>query len=195
MKVEHFQPQSIFNGKINTKKQSLKLCDKKEVKRPDLRIDYTNLFAVCMGRNGLGETHCDTPPKGKGDKELCHIPNPSKGKPKDFSLKLSYTRNFSLASSDINVNKELIEVLNLNEQDLRKRRQGKWRGVARRIIKISGIKEWESGGEKVLPFAQQILDNYKKPNKNGRYFEFYDCIVYQLEKRIRMINNRLSRKG
>ena len=138
MKVEHFKPKSIYNGKINTLSQTKKLCDKTERKREDLRIDYSNLFAVCLGRSkkeeilyGLpsnekkdkGDTHCDTPPNGKDDIELCFIPNPAKGKPKNFNLKLRYTGNLSIVSDDTNIDKELKEVLNLNEQHLRQRRK------------------------------------------------------------------------
>ena len=192
MKVEHFMPKSIFNGKINSQKQALKLCDRKVAQRADLRIEYTNLFAVCQGRSGLGETHCDTPPNGKGDKELCDIPNPSKGRAKKFDLQLRYTANFSIVSDNSNINAELNNILNLNEEELRKRRRGNWKAVTRRITKISGIQNWESvGGQEVLRFANRILEKYKQPNKHNQYFEFYDCIIYQLEKRIRAITAKL----
>ncbi|MFK7980685.1 MAG: hypothetical protein AB8G86_11940 [Saprospiraceae bacterium] len=192
MKVEHFMPKSIFNGKVNSQKQVQKLCDKKVVKRADLRIEYNNLFAVCQGRSGLGETHCDTPPNGKGDKELCDIPNPSEGKAKKFDLQLRYTANFSIVSDNHKVNSELNTILNLNEEDLRKRRKSNWKAVARRITKNSGVQNWEAvGGLEVLQFASQVLEQYRQPTRNNQYFEFYDCIIYQLEKRIRAITAKL----
>ena len=192
MKVEHFLPKSIFNGKVNSQRQALKLCDKKVAPRADLRIEYTNLFAVCQGKSGLGETHCDTPPNGKDDKELCFIPNPSYGKAKKFDLKLRYTRQLYIVSDNEDINSELNSILNLNEDDLRKRRKSNWKAVARRITKISGVHNWEAvGGTEVLQFANQVLEQYKQPSKDNEYFEFYDCIIYQLEKRIRAIAAKL----
>lgn len=192
MKVEHFKPKSIFNGQINSTRQALKLCDKQEIQRVDLRIEYSNLFAVCQGKSGLGETHCDTPPNGKDDKELCFILNPSQGRAKKFDLKLRYTANFSIKSDDENIDSELNNVLNLNEQNLRNRRKSSWKATTERITKISGVKNWESvGGVEILRFANQVLEKYKKTRKNNQYFEFYDCIIYQLEKRIRAIQAKL----
>jgi len=131
MKVEHFYPQSIFNGKVNTLEQTKNLCNDEQIKRDDLRINYFNLLAVCQGKSGEGESHCDTPPYGKGNKELCDIPNPSAGSIKSFDLKIKYTRNFSILSMDSNIDKELNEVLNLNEGDLRRRRKRQWDGIAK----------------------------------------------------------------
>lgn len=192
MKVEHFSPQSIFNGKVNTIEQTKYLCNDELIKREDLRVDYANLLAVCQGKNDEGETHCDTPPNGKGNKELCHIPNPSIGKIKNFDLKIKYTANFSILSMDTNIDKELNEVLNLNETDLRRRRKRIWAGIARKVANRFGRKDWEkSGNQETVEFLQETLGKYKQLKKDGSYFEFYDCIIYQLEKRIKAIQAKL----
>jgi len=190
MKVEHFKPKSIFNGQINTLSQANKLCDKQQLKRADLRIDYHNLFAVCEGKSGDAdsETHCDTPPNGKGDKELCFIPNPSKGRANKFNLKIRYNQRCYIASEDKGIHQELIEVLNLNGQDLQRRRKSAWNGVAQKIAKETGTKDWEQKGKVAIPVIQKVLTQYKNPKKDGTYYEFCDCIVYILEKKIRMLH-------
>jgi len=192
MKVEHFKPKSIFNGQINTPSQTKRLCDKKELKRVDLRIDYHNLFAVCEGKIGdaNSETHCDTPPNGKDDKELCFIPNPSKGRANKFNLKIRYNFKCYISSDDEKINQELIEVLNLNEQVLQRTRKSVWNGVAKEIAKETGSKNWEQKGKVAIPVIQQILTKYKNPKKDGKYYEFRDCIIYRLEWRIRMFNKQ-----
>ena len=53
------------------------------------------------------------------------------------------------------------------------------------------IKLDSTWGQEVLRFTNQILKKYKHPTKNNQYFEFYDCIMYQLEKRIRAITAKL----
>jgi len=193
MKVEHFKPDSIFNGKVNTANQAKKLCDKKELERKDLRIAYHNLFAVCEGRSGSSETHCDTPPNGKGNLELCHIPNPSEGRLKKFNTKISikYTKKCSIFSMDKAIDNELKKVLNLNDQQLEERRKKTWAGVASKIAIDSGINGWQyKKGDEIIPYIQQILDKYKNRRKDGKHFEFYDCIIYQLEERMRRLRNK-----
>lgn len=190
MQVEHFKPKSIFNGQVNTPIQTKKLCIKEELRREDLRIDYHNLFAVCEGRSGEAdsETHCDKSPNGKDDKELCFITNPSYGRAKDFNLKIRYTKRGNIVSDDEDIDQELKEVLNLNEQNLVKRRIYVWNAVARKIAKETGTENWEQQGKSIIPVIQKKLAIYKKPKRDGKYYEFRECIVYLLEWKIRILN-------
>ncbi len=175
---------------MNTSSQVNKLCDKKELRREDLRIDYHNLFAVCEGRSGDADsqTHCDTPPNGKDDKELCFIPNPSEGGVRNFNLKIRYTRRFNIKSDDKDIDQELKEVLNLNEQNLVRRRIHVWNAIARKIAKDTGMENWEQQGKSIIPVIQKNLKKYKSLKKNGKYYEFRNCIIYLLEWKIRVLN-------
>ena len=191
MKVEHYQPESIYNGQVNDSRQATKLCDGLEKEREDLRIEYHNLLAVCLGKYSTsGETHCDTPPNGKADVELCAIKKLWSKEFKKLQTKIKYTNRCGIFSEDVAIDKELNDVLNLNEENLKKKRRHIWNGVAKRIAIETGTKDWEKiGGEKVIFFVKSILEKYKKRKPDGKFFEFYDCIVYLLEKKVRMLNS------
>ena len=116
--VEHFKPQSIYNG---SKTEST--CDGKNRKRKDLRIDYNNLLASCegcierektqeetekkMGRqfiSGRENTFCDN---HKGDNELCALPNPSDREKFNRVSSLVFKSNGVISSKNKEVNYEI----------------------------------------------------------------------------------------
>lgn len=74
IQVEHFKPKSVHNG--NEEKE-------------DLRLEYNNLLACCLGNNDLkkgDEKHCGAL---KGNVELS-LPNPATREFIDFQTRLNY---------------------------------------------------------------------------------------------------------
>ncbi|MGB0861906.1 MAG: hypothetical protein ACPG19_06095 [Saprospiraceae bacterium] len=173
MKVEHFRPKSIYNG---------------DGGKEDLRIEYTNLLAVCAGREkDATQTHCDTPPNGKDDKDFTHFKNPALWSKLKFNPEICFSKQCNVYSNNDEINKELEDILNLNEQILAENRQRVWKGVKNRINKEVGA-DWKANKTKARIELNKYLNIYQKKTPKGQYFRykpFRSCIIYQLEKSLR----------
>ena len=117
--IEHHCERSICNGTEGTS---------------DLRLDYKNLMAVCLGKGGQPtETHCDT------RKAECAGPNATaNGLPMQVNPTklahintISYSSTGLIRSSNTVYEKEINELLNLNAKNLKAKRQVKWLNILR----------------------------------------------------------------
>jgi uncharacterized protein (TIGR02646 family) len=117
--IEHHCERSICNGTEGTS---------------DLRLDYKNLMAVCLGKGGQPtETHCDT------RKAECAGPNATaNGLPMQVNpTKLAHIKTVSysstglIKSSHTTYDKEINELLNLNAKHLKAKRRNKWLSIFR----------------------------------------------------------------
>ena len=147
-KIEHFKPQT---------------------KNRDVQIDYQNLFIACLGGEGNKgkEQYCDS---FKGEKKLDTINLLS-----NIESSLQYSKLGIISSSNKKINKEVEEILNLNNRILKKNRQQSYQ----RLIQNLNKKGWTT-----QTLNHHIL-KYKKMDSNGKYYEFCEMIVYFLTKKLK----------
>jgi uncharacterized protein (TIGR02646 family) len=107
MKVEHYKPRSIY---------------------PELKMDYTNLFAACKG-NFCTEKHCDTK---KQNTELTIHPADPKN---NCEAIIGYSTNGKLTYSD-GYKRDIEDTLNLNNSVLVSNRKGALFGAATALQKL-----------------------------------------------------------
>ncbi|NJN78204.1 MAG: hypothetical protein HC803_07615 [Saprospiraceae bacterium] len=205
--IEHFKPESIYNGKDGYK---------------DLTLDYNNLFLACSG-NVLRENlerertdrhqrirlknrteHCDT---SKGDSDFQYLKNPETWSEEDENV-IKFD-NGVISADDEGLRQELQGTFNpqnqgiqrpfnlhLNEQKLLETRQEIWEGVKSKISnkfkeltgKEISYKTWGTGGKMLVRIARvyknRYLDGYPKDNPT-HYLEFRSAVLYQLHQRFR----------
>ncbi|MFT5917422.1 MAG: hypothetical protein ACJAWV_003856 [Flammeovirgaceae bacterium] len=117
MTIEHHCEQSICNG---------------ENGNFDRRLDYKNLFAVCLGMNGKTDRHCDTSKgdvaqnKGMKERWLPIQVNPTINA---HTRALKYNAYGTLSSTNERHDSELNKVLNLNAEFLRDLRSKEFKTV------------------------------------------------------------------
>ena len=99
MKIEHWRCQS---------------------RHANLELSYSNLLAACLGGHGQPEDkqHCDT---RKGEQDLKFSPADSAHR---IEQRIRFELDGTIASSDVDFDKQLNDVLNLNLPLLKNRRKG-----------------------------------------------------------------------
>jgi hypothetical protein len=207
IKIEHFKSDSIYQGRENTPVENKFLCDNEIKERPDLRLEYSNLFLVCSGNINEEEKkknteelsgnkeekktskifhHCDTL---KGNLELCSIKNLASWNKTDI-LKIKFAPNGTIYSDDIGVKEDLNKRLGLNEAILLRIRKYSWKLVAKKIARDTKNKSWEKGGNNVISTVKKYRGEYQKGKRFDSslyYDDFRTFIIYQLDKRIKML--------
>lgn len=204
MRIEHFKPQSLYDGKVHESKD---LCTKSDKIRQDLRTSYTNLFAACENPKSREDKenkkeedigHCDV---RKDDWELCYLENPSTKEFENQQRTFCYNTNGKIYSLNALLNKEIggIEVednkteekienkLNLNHTRLQDLRKGIWNGISKKLERVAGTKNWESEKDKILPFVKELRDEYKNFKKDGYLYECCDMVVFLLESKFKKL--------
>jgi uncharacterized protein (TIGR02646 family) len=130
MKIEHWQPQSIY---------------------PDLQLDYRNLLGACHGYQGQPQRvqHCDT---RKGETEITINPADASKNCENF---IKYRSNGQIYSDDETINNELNEVLNLNLEALTRNRKAAMDAVLEGLRKKYPSKSWTVGilSKEITKFA------------------------------------------
>jgi len=113
IKIEHHCERSICNGENN---------------HPDKRLDYSNLFAVCLGRNGKPiELHCDTQKAVVSKKRTTILPMKFNPLEVTHIATIRYVPSGTISSTKDVYKKELNVILNLNAKFLREMRREKWK--------------------------------------------------------------------
>lgn len=91
-------------------------------------LNYQNLLGCCLGgQDKKGDNYCDSQ---KGSKFLSNIQNPSTLRSRDRTIRYKVNRKSEevfILSSDLEKDKELNTVLNLNHQFLQNRRFQIWK--------------------------------------------------------------------
>ncbi|MGB1216734.1 MAG: hypothetical protein ACPG5P_02600 [Saprospiraceae bacterium] len=184
-RVEHYKPKSIYKGAVNTSDDNKILCEKEEIFREDLRVVYSNLLGACDDK--ISNKHCDTL---KANTELCYIPNPTSDEFETFQSQLKYSENgrieYKLTDDGIHekINHEIETVLNLNEEEILKRRKKDWKVVYNRLSSRIGIRhynEWKNNKNVVLKELKREIkynSNYIKGSK--QFHPFKGFIIYRL---------------
>lgn len=149
MKVEHYVAQTTEISKLQK-----------------LDITYTNMFACCMGNHGQSEKYetCDT---RKGENELTITPlNVA------HIRTLKYAPDGSIHSTDNTFDREINNILNLNEDNLKKQREEIYKLVDRKI-KMEFSKPHLTRVQKNAFLDSMIY--WWNSKKNGKFSEF--CMV------------------
>ena len=155
MKIEHYQSQSDF---------------------PKLQLEFKNMLAACEGEilteKGI-ILHCDS---AKGKKNLDFL-NPNSKVKKHILQNLKYTASGEIISTDQEVQKELEEILNLNQEQLRVMRKG----VIDALVDM--IKKEFKKGEIKKSFLLNKIEEYKTL-REGKLVHFCQVRIYYLEKKL-----------
>ena len=143
MKIEHWRSQHYYRAR---------------------QLDYSNLLGACLGNEGppAGSQHCDT---RKGDRELSRCPADPGDRVEDL---IRYRGDGSITSIDSNFDRELNEVLNLNETRLRENRKATLDAFVRALPKSgrlndAKLKRWlrfwngELDTNDLQPFCQVVI--------------------------------------
>ncbi len=128
----------------------------------DRRLDYFNLMAVCEGKGGNKEVHCDTMKSEKAN-------NPTKNglpmnvNPTDsaHTNNIRYNSNGNISSRNSVHNREMNDILNLNTKYLKSMRQKKWA----MIFKNSKAKTEKLTKRKMISLIEKDLSK----EKNGLF--------------------------
>lgn len=154
MKVEHWRCQS---------------------RNPELELTYSNLLAACLGGHKQPEElqHCDT---RKGEQDL-------KFNPADPSHRVGQRIRFepdgTIASTDIDFDTQLNDVLGLNVPVLRNRRESV----------LTGILEWWKGEKARLkgpvPRERLVRERARRAGDGARHLSPFDSVaVWWLDQRL-----------
>lgn len=136
-------------------------------KYKSLEVDYSNLFIACNGIGNGGLKTCDTL-KDKSDINSFTLTNTN------FERLIKYGKDGSILSIDTNIDKDLNDILGLNEGNLKAARYNMY-------LAIQGIKKrLEKGGNYQLQINKQI-DNWGKRDSSGKFKAFHAVAIYYLK--------------
>jgi uncharacterized protein (TIGR02646 family) len=146
MKIEHWQSQDLY---------------------PERQLEYSNLLGVCRGGEGQKKDrqHCDTK---KGNLDLTFCPaNPAH----NIEDKIRFLGDGKIESTDDRFNKEINEILNLNEGVLVRNRKGVLEAFRQGLIQRQPsdadlrreLRKWngDNGGD-LDPFCQIVVYYLRK---------------------------------
>jgi uncharacterized protein (TIGR02646 family) len=178
MRIEHFKPQSKYNGKVFND----------GITYPDLTLKYDNLLAACHGhetdpeRNGNDIRHCDVK---KGNIEITIDPTDSiHNCENQVKYKKSTNPNdrnlfgVEIFSDDPQINSDLNDTLNLNMVYIKGNRGGILKGLLDYMHRAYGQNGWS-----VNSIRNEINKWCNRTNDNN-FREYCMVVVYFLKKRI-----------
>lgn len=135
-------------------------------KNKELQLKFYNLFIACNGQIGSVET-CDT---AKHNDDLYGINLLDV----NLSDKIKYTKNGVIYSDIPNINKDL-ELLNLNDQNLKLARESICKAIKSIKEKIS-----RKPGNNILKI-QYYINDWKRSDNNGKFKEYKGAGIYFLK--------------
>lgn len=160
---------SYCMGKIIAENTKMKIEHFKcQTKYPKLQLEYSNMLGCCLGQTGKPRKQqtCDT---FKGDLELSLNPSLKT----DFDkMQIFYTEDGTIKSLNLDFDKELNEVLNLNTAFLKANRKA--------MIDSAKLALEYKSGTRNKSEIQKLIQKYKSSNK-----PYYGAAVYYLEKKFK----------
>lgn len=168
-KIEHFKPQSIYNGKEG---------------KTDLTLNYQNLFIACNGYEGTNDLTCDSK---KGAQELYHINLLDVQCGENFR----YTRDGIICAMNNNnsdLKKEIHEILNLNKDTLQWGRKAVYDEVFTQFQNAS------KNGKFTIGFLNKQLRHWTSKNSENKFQPYCMVAIYIIQKYIRKIQNQNNKK-
>lgn len=146
-KIEHFKSQTGF---------------------PELQLEFRNLFIACNGVGNIVGKTCDTQ---KGGNELTSFNLLTS----NLATLIKYTKNGTIFSTDIAIKEEINDILNLNDENLRKAREEIYTAIER-IKKKCGSK-----GNYANSIAK-VISEWSSKDSDGRHKPYYAVALYYLNK-------------
>lgn len=142
-------------------------------RHPELQLTYANLVACCTGNEGCPheEQHCDT---YKGNKDLSKNPAASGSR---IEENITYDREGAIHSTEVDFDRELNCVLNLNIAKLCNNRKSVMNAVIKCLRKLP-----QNAGKSEL---QKILDNWSRRDKDRKLQPYAGVAIYFLKMRLR----------
>jgi len=143
-------------------------------KYPENQLDYNNMVIVCPGHMG-DKDHCD---RSKGDKEMNLSPLNS-----SVIQTISYENNGIIKSSNPVWNRELNDILNLNDKVLVMAR----RTTLHKIIALLNSEKKNNKNKWTKKMLQKYLYRYQeKHSDNGKkkYYPYCGIVIYYLKKKL-----------
>ncbi|MEX6215852.1 retron system putative HNH endonuclease [Providencia hangzhouensis] len=138
-----------------------------------LELDYNNLLACCCGNEGQRkDTYtCD---KKKENKALTYSPANTEHA---IDCRITYIHGSGkVTSNDCNFDKELNEVLNLNETRLVKNRQHALKAVQEQLSRKKGTRSKQD--------IQKLHDKVLAINNNGQKMPYYSFLADYLSQKL-----------
>ncbi len=154
MKIEHWQCQENY---------------------PNRQLDYKNMLGACLGGEGRPsrEQHCDTR-KGEADLSI----NPA-DPACDVERLIKFPGNGKITSDNLDIDRQLNEVLNLNHPQLVDNR----RSVIDSLCRAFG-----SGRKKKDQHALLRDLSYWRGEEGGELHEYSGVVVYYLLKKLKVVS-------
>lgn len=140
---------------------------------PNLQLDYKNLLGVCPGNAGQPQNQqtCDT---RKGNQTLKYNPaNPEH----HIEDRVRYRGNGEIFSEELDFNKQIEEVLNLNHPRFKANRKA----VFDAVCKVLGNRP----GTRTATQIRKFLQDWTKSGANDQLPEYCGVAVYFLNKHLR----------
>ncbi len=162
--IEHYRSQTRYKG---------------ENGRPDLRLDYKNMLAVCNG-NTDNPKHANTCDKSKSlfDKKEDLFVSPLVA---DREKQIYYTIQGEIASKDERINRDLDKILNLNERNICEKRRQLYELTKQEIRSIKK-RLWNKPQRKQAALYQLKVEWETK--HNGKLRELCRVPLYLIEKEL-----------
>ncbi|MGZ8215986.1 retron system putative HNH endonuclease [Methylomagnum sp.] len=142
---------------------------------PDEQLDYQNMLGACLGHEGEPYTQqtCDT---RKGNKELKYNPANVSHRIENH---IQHLGNGKVQSDDSEFDRQLNEVLNLNQSRLVKNRQAVWDAVHNMLS--------QKPGSRTSVEVRKILDQWDMPISQVPIREYSAVAIYYLRKRLKSL--------
>lgn len=165
MKIEHRLPQN-----------------KKKYK--DLVLDYKNLFGVCKGGEGNPpeKQHCDTHKSifdAKPENEF--IPLEISPLNKSHINQIEYKKSGEIFSKNEKLNRDITDVLNLNNETLKIARQIT---ITEALKHLSKKHEFVTWTKKIL---QKEIDIWNETIEENKLRPYNEVVIFDLHKRMKSI--------
>jgi uncharacterized protein (TIGR02646 family) len=136
----------------------------------DRRLDYKNLVICCPGHiNGVD--HCD---RAKKNRDISLSPLDE-----SFIKKIAYGADGAIKSSVETYDKEMDEVLNLNDELLKKNRKSSWMGVLEQLRRKGVTKGMV---KKQLEYYQNMHSHIIDGKEVMAYEPYCGIVIYHLQK-------------
>jgi uncharacterized protein (TIGR02646 family) len=138
--------------------------------RPDLQLEYGNMVICCPGYINA-EDHCDK--LKNGNSVTFSLFNDY------FPNTISYsTKTGDISSSNKVLNKEMEDLLNLNNEML----------AANRLNALDGVRQILENKKWKKAKLQEKLEEWVNPNNNGRKKAYCGIVIWYLKIKIRQLN-------
>ncbi len=139
-------------------------------KYPSKDLDFKNMVGVCNGNFG-GNEHCD---KSKKNIELSSLIPTDHGC--ESLITFSISGEILSVSNNKFVEKDVNEILNLNNQQLVDLRKSAADLAINLLKKTHPIQDWN------VRHFEKLIEVYTNKNKKGQYKEFCNYVIWYLEK-------------